>query len=204
MLLCTDKRIDYPAPSETSNLLYIDGPFSVLKALSMDFPFVASTWYAVLTAGLAALIIIYRITHFAVQWTNSVVKHAFLRYILYSTINVFQSQWQPSVLDTLLAVSYLSINGFCMGWGVNSARKLSNRCASLLATNLILALPGANIAADILRISLKRYHRIHSIIGVVALIEGSIHAALELVSQKWNGDFVSLTGLVVSNSCFCS
>jgi hypothetical protein len=169
----------------------------------MDFPFIASTWYAILTAGLVALIVLYRITHFAIRWTKSVVRHAFLRYILYATISLYKSGCQPSVMDALFAVSYLSINGICIGWRVKSAQELSTRCASLLATNLVLLLPSSNITSDILRISLRSYHRIHSIIGLVALIEGSIHATLELVRQEWNANKVSLTGVVVSRSRYC-
>jgi hypothetical protein len=64
-----------------------------------------------------------------------------------------------------------------MGWGVKAAEELSSRSASMLAMNLILLLPSASIAADILHVSLRTYYRNYSIVGLVALIEGSIYAS---------------------------
>jgi hypothetical protein len=71
-----------------------------------------------------------------------------------------------------------------MGWGVKAAEELSIQCASLLATNLVFLLPGASIAADILHVSLRTYHQMHSTIGLVALIEGSIHAGQKLTTVR--------------------
>jgi hypothetical protein len=68
----------------------------------------------------------------------------------------------------------------------------------LLATNLILLLPSANIAADILHVSLRTYYGMHSIISLVALIEGSIHAGQKLTAVGWTGDMGSVSGIAVS------
>ena len=84
-----------------------------------------------------------------------------------------------------------------MGWGVNAAEELSRRSASMLATNLVLLLPGASIAADILYISLGTYHQTHSIVGLVALIEASIHGGRELTARRWTGDINTISGTVV-------
>jgi hypothetical protein len=69
-----------------------------------------------------------------------------------------------------------------------------------LVTNLVVLLPGASVAADILQISLRTYLGAHSIIGSVALIEGCIHAGLELTRHEWDGGTVKVSGLAVSGS----
>ena len=67
----------------------------------------------------------------------------------------------------------------------------------MLATNLTLLLPGANIAADILHVSLRTYQRTHSIVGLVALIQGSIHAGRELTVHGWNSNISTISGTAV-------
>jgi hypothetical protein len=89
-----------------------------------------------------------------------------------------------SVKDVLFPVLYLTANGVCMGWGVKASEDLSSWCASLLATNLVLLLPRASIAADILHVSLRTYHQMHSIISLVALIEGFVHVAQKLITVR--------------------
>lgn len=96
---------------------------------------------------------------------------AMLKYLVYSTTSLFWlPNWRFSVKDLLFPVLYLSINGVCMGWSVRAAEELSNQCASLLATNLVLLLPETSVAADALHISLQTYYLVHSIIGLVAVI----------------------------------
>jgi hypothetical protein len=80
---------------------------------------------------------------------------------------------------------------------VNAAEELSRRSASMLATNLILLLPGASIAADILHVSLRTYHQTHSIVALVALIEASIHGGRELTARRWTGDVNTISGTAV-------
>jgi hypothetical protein len=163
----------------------------------MHFQFTPSSGYAIVTFGLVLLLILYLITRFVCRWVASLISHAVLRYLVYSTISFFEYK-QPSVKDVLFAVVYISANATCVGWNTKSAQELSSRCASLLVTNLIVLLPGADIAAGVLQLSLTSYIRAHSIIGLVALIEGSIHAALELTRHKWNNNVLSVTGLAVS------
>jgi hypothetical protein len=67
----------------------------------------------------------------------------------------------------------------------------------MLATNLILLLPSASIAADILCISLRTYHHTHSTVGLVALIEASIHGGREITARRWTGDVNTISGTAV-------
>jgi hypothetical protein len=167
----------------------------------MNFDFNPSTVYAIVTFGLIALLVLILMVRFVYQWIASLVTHAILQYFVYSTINWFS--WfnlldrQPSVKDVIFAIVWISGNAFCIRWNTESAQELSSRCASLLATNLVVLLPGASVAADILHVSLKSYQRAHSIIGFVALVEGSIHATLELIKHEWNGGIVTVSGLAV-------
>ncbi|CAN9422773.1 unnamed protein product [Alternaria alternata] len=164
----------------------------------MDRPLSPSIWYAVLFAGLVAFLVLCFSIRLALRWLAAPVTDAILRYLEYSTTSVFGlSSWRVSAKDVLFAVLYVSANGVCMGWGVNAAEELSRRSASMLATNLILLLPGASIAADILCISLGTYHQTHSIVGLVALIEGSIHAGHELTARRWTGDVNTISGTAV-------
>jgi hypothetical protein len=165
----------------------------------MNFQFTPSSGYAIVTFGLVLLLVLYLVTRFVCQWVASLVSHAILKYLVYATINLLNYK-QPPVQDVVFTIVYISANAVCIGWKIESAQELSSRCASLLVTNLVVLLPGADVAADILQISLKSYLRVHSIIGLVALIEGSIHAALQLTRHKWNNDIVTATGLAVS--CF--
>ena len=169
-----------------------------LACPDMDRPLSPSIWYAVLFAGLVAFLVLCFSIRLALRWLAAPVTDAILRYLVYSTTRVFGlSSWRVSAKDVLFAVLYVSANGVCMGWGVNTAEELSRRSASMLATNLILLLPGASIAADILCISLRTYHQTHSIVGLVALIEGSIHAGHELTARRWTGDVNSISGTAV-------
>jgi hypothetical protein len=164
-----------------------------------------SAWYSILCAGLIVLIISCFITSLASQWLASRLTDAILKYLVYSTMSIFKlHQWRFSVKDLIFPVLHLSGNGFCMGWGVKAAEELSSRCASLLATNLVLLLPGASIAADVLHISLLAYHQMHSIIGLVAVIQGSIHAGQKLAAVGWTRDMGSISGIAVSESAYKS
>ncbi|CAN9290163.1 unnamed protein product [Alternaria alternata] len=166
----------------------------------MDRPLSPSIWYAVLFAGLVAFLVLCFSIRLALRWLAAPVTDAILKYLVYSTTSVFGlSSWRISAKDVLFAVLYVSANGVCMGWGVNAAEELSRRSASMLATNLILLLPGASIAADILCISLGTYHQTHSIVGLVALIEGSIHAGHELTARRWTGDVNTISGTAVES-----
>ena len=164
----------------------------------MDRPLSSSIWYAVLFAGLVAFLVLCFSIRLALRWLAAPVTDAILKYLVYSTTSVFGlSSWRVSAKDVLFAVLYVSANGVCMGWGVNAAEELSRRSASMLATNLILLLPGASIAADILHVSLRTYHQAHSTVGLVALIEGSIHAGHELTARRWTGDISTISGTAV-------
>ena len=158
-----------------------------------------SAWYSIIGAALVVFLVLCFITRLAFQWLASRTTDAILKYLVYSTMSLFRlPKWRFSVKDVLFPVLYLIANGVCMGWGIKAAEELSSRCASLLATNLVLLLPGASIAADILHVSLRTYHRMHSVIGLVALIEGSIHAGQKLTAVRWTGDMGSVSGTAVS------
>jgi len=164
----------------------------------MDRLFGPSIWYSILLAGLVAFLILCFSTRLAFWWLAALVTDAILKYLVYSTTSVFLvSKWRISVKDVLFLLLYLSANGVCMGWGVEAAKELSSRSASMLVTNLVLLLPGANIAADILYISLRTYQRTHSIVGLVALIQGSIHAGRELTIHGWNSNISIISGTAV-------
>jgi hypothetical protein len=156
-------------------------------------------WYSIVCAGLVVFIISCFITRLAFQWLASRITDAILKYLVYSTVSLFRTpKWRFSVKDLLFPVLYLSANGVCMGWDVKAAEELSKRCASMLATNLVLLLPGASIAADILHVSLRTYHGMHSIIGLVAVIQGSVHAGQKLTAVGWTRDMGSVSGIAVS------
>jgi hypothetical protein len=158
-----------------------------------------SAWYSIICAGLVVFLVSCFITCLAFQWLASRITDAILKYLVYSTMSLYGlPKWRFSVKDVLFPVLYLSANGVCMGWGVRAAKELSSWCASLLATNLILLLPGASMAADIFHVSLRTYHQLHSILGLVALIEGSVHAGQKLTAVGWTGDMGSVSGTAVS------
>ena len=151
-----------------------------------------------LFSGLIAFLILCFSTRLAFQWLAALITDAILKYLVYSTTSLFGiSKWRISAKDTMFPLLYVIANGVCMGWGVKAAKELSSRSASMLATNLILLLPGSNVAADILHISLKVYHQTHSLIGLVALIQTSIHAGRELTAHGWTDDINTISGIAV-------
>jgi hypothetical protein len=81
----------------------------------------------------------------------------------------------------LFAIAYISANAVYIRWNIKSTQELSSQYSSLLVTNLIMLLPRASIAANILQISFRGYQRAHSIVSVLALVEGSVHTTLELL-----------------------
>jgi hypothetical protein len=118
-----------------------------------------SAWYSIVCAGLVVFLVSCFITRLAFQWLASRITDAILKYLVYSTMSPFRlPKWRFSVKDVLFPVLYLIANGVCMGWGIKAAEELSSRCASLHTTNLVLLLPRASIAADILHVSLRTYH----------------------------------------------
>jgi hypothetical protein len=168
----------------------------------MELKLTPTKGYAIGLLGLLLLLVLYFSTRFICKWIVSLIYRAILRYIVYSNLSLFGLlDREVSVKETLFPIVYASANGFCMGWDVKSAQELSRRCATLLVTNLIILLPGASVAADILRIPLRSYQSAHSVVGLVALIEGSIHATHELAIQEWDGNIMKITGLAVSNLC---
>jgi hypothetical protein len=170
-----------------------------LGSARMNFQFNPSSGYAIVTCGLITVFVLFLITCVISRWIASLISHAILRYLVYSTISLFNlPDYQIPVNEMLFAIAYISANAVCIGWNVKSTQELSSRCSSLLVTNLIVLLPGASIAANILQMSFRGYQRAHSIVGVLALVEGSVHAALELLRHGWKGGAVAATGLAVS------
>jgi len=164
----------------------------------MDRLFSPSIWYSILAAGLLTLLALCLSVRQALQWLAALATDAALKYLVYSTTSLFPlSSWRISIKDSLFPLLYVSANGICLGWGVTAAEELSSRSASMLATNLILLLPGTSIAADILHISLRVYHQYHGIIGLIALIEGSIHAGREFTAHGWTSNVGTISGTAV-------
>jgi hypothetical protein len=173
-----------------------------MTASDMEFQFNPTNGYAVVVVGLLLLVLLYLSTRFVCQWITSLAYHATLKYLVYSNMSWLNFlERRPSVKDTVFTIVYISANGVCIGWNTKSSRELSHRCATLLATNILVLLPGAGIAADILHIPLRSYQFLHAVIGLVALAEGSIHATVELSTQNWDGGTMKVTGLAVSATC---
>jgi hypothetical protein len=157
-----------------------------------------SIWYSIVLSGLITFLILYFSTRLAFRWLVSLITDAILKYLVYSTTSLFGiSKWRISAKDAIFPLLYVSANGVCMGWGVKAAKELSRRSASMLATNLILLLPGSNVTADVLHISLRVYQKIHSIVGLIALIQASIHAGRELTAHGWTGNIDTISGVAV-------
>jgi hypothetical protein len=164
----------------------------------MDRSFSPSVWYFISFTGIAGLFFLCFITRPAFRQLAAFATDAVLKYLVYYTTAFFGlSKWRISASGVLFSLLYVGANGVCMGWGVTAAEELSRQSASMLATNLVLLLPGASIAADILHVSPKTYCRAHSIVGLVALIEGSIHAGRELTAHKWNNNIGTISGTTV-------
>lgn len=160
-----------------------------------------TAWYTVAALGLTAVAVFCLGAYSFTQWLTSMFTDAFFKHMIYSSRGLAKiCRRQASWRDVFFAILFISANGVCVGLGTSSVEELSRRTASLLATNLILSLPGASVAADTLRISLRSYHKVHYLIGVVALTEGSLHAILELSRQDWKPTMVSLSGVAVSSA----
>lgn len=164
----------------------------------MDPP-APTDWYTIAALGLAAVVVLCIGAYSFMRSIVSMSTDSFLKHMIYSSKGYAKiCRRQTSWRDVFCAIVFISANCVCAGLGTSSVEELSRRTASLLATNLVLSLPGASVAADALRVSLGSYHKIHYLIGVVALIEGSLHAILELSRHDWKSTIVSLSGLIVS------
>ncbi|KAJ5028937.1 hypothetical protein PSV08DRAFT_369868 [Bipolaris maydis] len=153
------------------------------------------TWYFILSTGLVAFLILCFGGYPILRWMAALVTDAILKYLVYliaSFFNLLQSRILG--IDALFTLLYIGANGICIGWGREAAYELSRRSASMLITNLILLFPGTSIAADLLHISLRTYNRIHSVVGMVVLIEGSIYAGKELNVYGWVSDMGTISG----------
>lgn len=72
--------------------------------------------------------------------------------------------------DVLLQLSYIAVNMFCVGFEASYIRAAGLRAANLSLINLIPAFAGPHLSflADILRIPLTTYHRIHRSSGIMS------------------------------------
>lgn len=157
-----------------------------------------TAWYTVAALGLIAVVAFCLNAYSFMQWLASMSTDALFKHMIYSSNGLAKiCRRQASWRDIFFAILFISANGVCAGLYTSSVEDLSRRTASLLATNLVLSLPGASVAADTLHMSLRSYHKVHYLIGVVALIEGSVHVILELSRQDWKPTIVSLSGVAV-------
>jgi hypothetical protein len=167
----------------------------------MNIPTSFTVWYAAIILALIAILATFLVIRSFLKWLASVTVYFLLKYVVYYSPNVIRaSGYNISPIYVLITLTYTIGNGICMGWGTQTVRELSTRSASLLATNLVLLLPGANVVADAFKISLRDYRKGHTAIATTALVEGIVHTALEVKIHGWRGDLTFIAGVIASDT----
>jgi hypothetical protein len=166
----------------------------------MDLRFSVCDWYALGTAGSSLLWIICFFILWFLKILGALVRFLVLKYILYPSFNLpstlrLKANLRPN--DLLTAVLYLGVNTFCMAWKISTTKELSIRSASLMATNITLLLPGIDIAADALHVSLRSYLKSHHLISAMVLIQCIIHSTIELTQGERTSKTAFISGLIV-------
>lgn len=155
-------------------------------------------WYAVATIGLILLLAAVLLLRYALLCALSALGCFCLKHLVYRRIRI--RPWRhirTAPLDILGAVTIVLANIACAFWNVRSAEQLSLRCASLVATNLILLLPGMDLTKDCLRIPGTTYHAYHTVFAITAITEAVVHTAIELHKPRWLDSRILASGIVV-------
>jgi hypothetical protein len=164
----------------------------------MDTP----EWYAISVGALVALSIISCIILFFASLLRIYGKFYVLKYVFYPQLPRFLPGRQDATgFDLLILVAFLGGNILSMKLNVRTKADFISRSAMVCTINLIPLALGArmNIIASRCGIKLSTYSRAHRWLGRVAIIEGLIHVAVAMSSQKPDlRKLHDIAGLVVS------
>lgn len=164
----------------------------------MESPSAFVEWYAVATIGLILLSISALLLRYAILCAISALGCFFIKHFVYRRIRIRPwTQFYIAPTDVVGTMAVVLANIACASWNVHSAQQLSLRCASLLATNLILLLPGMDSTKDCLRISSATYQTYHTVFAITAITEGVVHTAIELHKPRWLELKMIVSGILV-------
>lgn len=154
-----------------------------------------TVWYSIATLSVIMLLALrwlsYIVLRFLGAWFISIITKCAQQRLLR------KNAARTTVGHVILYVLVFGANITCSIWGVNSLDALKSRIASLLLTNVALLSPGADIIADVLRISLSTYKTAHTLVAIIALIQSILHPCLEVYHRGLTWNFASASGLTV-------
>lgn len=85
----------------------------------------------------------------------------------------------------LVHLCYIAVNTFYVGFNASSLREASLRAADLALINLIPAFASLHLSfpADLLRLKLATYYRIHRVLGTMSFFLLGFHVSTMLASR---------------------
>lgn len=169
--------------------------------LAMRYLLEPQVLYSTITISLLLTRILYLSLFFLIEQVVLSVKYIGLRYFTYAELDALSLiKNPPKVQDVLVAMLFSCGNAVAMAWNVNSSAGLSTRCAFLFTTNTVMLLLSPDLAAHILHVRLREYRKCHAMIAIIATIQGTIHAAVELIKNYRPVTPPQVTGLTVRRS----
>jgi hypothetical protein len=121
------------------------------------------------------------------------------RHLVYEYYQILS--WKITPLEGILLVFYIVGNGLCLG--LNDSYSVGNevmiRSGMMSSVNMIPLFFGGrtSILADKLGLPFNSYYFIHQWVGMMAILEGALHAILAFISRD-HENHSKASGIVVS------
>ena len=165
---------------------------------------IPSTIYMICAAGGFAILIFYQIIITLFMYFRRYVLFFIFKYFIHSIIIPRSRFTSPMTLWFLIfTILYWSGTAACNIIGVTTLLQASNRAGLLSVIKLapLITFNRLGLGANILGLSLRTFQLIHSSVGIMAIIQASIHILLILKQITFNSiNPVHFYGLLVSNS----
>lgn len=147
-------------------------------------------WYAIGGASLVASVVFFRVG----QAFGSMLR-------LWLNRHLFHPHLLPEItrLQAVLLVVYGSINVVVLSLFLGDGPPLEQRAALVSTLNVITVFLGGrtNPLVDMANVSLRTYYFWHFWAGRVILIEGLIHAGLQIARRANRSDSLAISGWIV-------
>ena len=137
--------------------------------------------YGLTAGGLFSVFFLYRVSSYISRWVQDRTLFYIFKYLIYPIFIQRSRLIRPySRWHALLLTIYWLGTAACNIVGVSTVTQAGNRAGAISALHLIPLFFSNRLgfAADLLGISLQTYLRLHSSLGLMALLQGFIHVII--------------------------
>jgi hypothetical protein len=156
-------------------------------------------WYAIFLAGVLAIFFIHQAGLYALSFYNFVLFYL-SKYVTHPLI--IQRRYWTSItgIQAVVLLTYMALNGICMGVGVQNTKDLMLRSGMMASVNMMPLFLGSRTSFLIngIGIPLHTYYLMHHWIGRIAILQGLLHAILAIFSGNAISNY-TVSGIIVSS-----